>query len=97
MSTQVERIKQSNLSEESGSKPVEEGDKLAWKFGKGMAEGEVAEVSESEMTRGTKPGVNITRKGNPENPAVYIDREGRGKNPVVKKQRELYKFHDQED
>jgi len=96
MSTPTERIKQSNLFEERGSEAVEEGDKVAWKFGKGMAEGEVAEVSESEMTRETKPGVNITRKGNSENPAVYIEREGQGKNPVVKKQRELYKIHDQD-
>jgi hypothetical protein len=57
-----------------------------------MAEGTVAEVSDEKMVRETKPGVEITRNGEPDNPAVYIERSG---NNVVKKQSELFKMHDE--
>jgi Hypervirulence associated proteins TUDOR domain len=58
----------------------------------GMAEGHVAEVSDHKLTRETKPGVEITRNGEPDNPALYIERDG---NNVVKKQSEVYKMHDE--
>jgi Hypervirulence associated proteins TUDOR domain len=91
--SQTERIKAAGLSEERGSEPVAEGDHVAWKWGGGMAEGHVSEISESKMVKETKPGVNITRKGEPDNPALFIEREGG--NDVVKKQSEVYKMHDE--
>lgn len=97
MSRQTEKILSKNLSKEKGTEPVEAGDNVAWRWGKGMAEGEVAEVSESKMTKETKPGVEVTRTGNAENPVVYIERENQGKYPVVKKQSELYKIHGDDD
>lgn len=91
--SQTEHIKEAGLSNHRGAEPVAEGDHVAWKWGGGMAEGHVAEVSESKLTKETKPGVSLTRNGEEGNPAVFIERGG--KNPVVKKQSELYKMHDE--
>lgn len=90
--SQTEHIKGAGLSEHRGAEAVGEGDHVAWKWGGGMADGVVAEVSDSKMVHETKPGVNVTRNGEPDNPALYIERDG---NNVVKKQSEVYKVHDE--
>jgi hypothetical protein len=91
--SQTERIKEAGLSEDRGAEPIHQGDHVAWKWGGGMAEGHVSEISESKMVKETKPGVNITRNGEPDNPAFFIERDGG--NDVVKKQSEVYKIHDE--
>lgn len=93
MSKQTEHIKEAGFSEERGSEPVQVGDHVAWKWGGGMAEGHVSEVSDTKMVKETKPGVDITRNGEPDNPALFIERDG---NNVVKKQSEVYKMHDEQ-
>ncbi len=91
--SQTESIERAGLSEHRGEEHVQEGDHVAWKWGGGMAEGHVAEVSTEKMTHATKKGVDVTRNGEEGNPALFIER-GKG-NPVVKKQSEVYKMHDE--
>ena len=91
--SQTEHIKEGGLSEHRGDEKIGKGDHIAWKWGAGMADGHAAEISESKMTKETKPGVEITRNGEEGNPAVFVERGG--KDPVVKKQSELYKVHDE--
>lgn len=91
--SQTESIQKAGLSDHRGEEDVNKGDHVAWKWGGGMAEGHVQEVSTDKMTRETKKGVEVTRNGDKSNPALYIERDG---NNVVKKQSEVYKVHDED-
>eukprot|EP00775_Hariotina_reticulata_P007646 gene7646-7849_t len=75
------------------SQSINEGDKVAWNWGSGHAEGVVKEVSPEKVTI-TSKGKQITRNGTEDNPAVVIDS---GKNPVVKKASEVHVMGDDDE
>ncbi|KAJ3056839.1 hypothetical protein HK097_003722 [Rhizophlyctis rosea] len=84
------------MSDTSGNE-IHKGDKVAWNWGRGHAEGVVAEIHDEKVDKTIK-GKHITRDGTEENPALFIKREGRGSgNPVLKKASEVHVLGDDED
>ena len=67
---------------------LKKGDEVEWKWGKGKAEGEVAEVFTKKVTRKIK-GKEITRNADAENPAYTVKQENGGE--ALKSQSELKK------
>lgn len=64
------------------------GDDVAWSWGKGEAEGAVAETFTKKVTRTIK-GKKITRKADAETPAYLVKQEDGGK--ALKSETELKK------
>jgi len=50
------------------------GDKVSWKYGKGKAEGTIAEVHTNDVER-TVQGATIKRKGSVDEPALVIKQD----------------------
>lgn len=67
-------------------KKIEVGDIVAWKWGNGIAQGVVEEITHEKITIESK-GSLITRRGSAENPAVII--RHKSGNLVLKLQSEL--------
>eukprot|EP00884_Botryococcus_braunii_P022067 jgi/Botrbrau1/8544/Bobra.0359s0008.1 len=79
------------------SQDINVGDKVGWNWGRGHAEGEVAEVYTDHATIESK-GKQISRNATEDNPAYYVERHGQGSgNPVLKKRTELHKLDDDEN
>lgn len=53
---------------------VKKGDDVEWKYGRGKAEGTVAEVHEDDVER-TVQGATVKRKGSKEEPALVIKQD----------------------
>jgi hypothetical protein len=53
---------------------LREGSKVTWKWGKGVATGEVREIFDRSVTITTK-GTKVTRHGTPQNKALFIVQE----------------------
>jgi Hypervirulence associated proteins TUDOR domain len=53
---------------------IRTGTKVRWKWGSSWAEGKVAEVHHSDVSRTTK-GERITRHGSDDNPAYVIEQD----------------------
>lgn len=66
---------------------VKKGDEVTWKYGKGEAEGTVAEVHTDDIERKTQ-GSTTKRKGSAEEPALVIKQKGK---TVVKSASEVSK------
>ncbi|KAJ3037795.1 hypothetical protein HDV00_001296 [Rhizophlyctis rosea] len=76
---------------------INKGDRVAWNWGRGHAEGVVAEIHSDHVEK-TIAGKHITRAGTDDNPALYIKREGRGSgNPVLKKASEVHVLDEGDD
>lgn len=63
------------------------GDKVSWKYGKGEAEGIIAEVHKEDIKRNIQ-GAAVKRKGSAEEPALVIKQ---GSKQVVKSASEVNK------
>ena len=63
------------------------GDKVSWKYGKGEAEGTIAEVREDDVKRNVQ-GATVKRKGSTNEPAVVIKQ---GSKQIVKSASEITK------
>ncbi|RYC70251.1 MULTISPECIES: hypervirulence associated TUDOR domain-containing protein [Spirosoma] len=66
---------------------VKKGDEVTWKYGKGTAEGKVAEVHKEDIERKTQ-GTTTKRKGSAEEPALVIEQ---GSKKIVKSASEVTK------
>jgi len=66
---------------------VQKGDKVEWKYGKGKAEGTVAEVHEEDISK-TVQGTKVKRKGSAEEPALVLKQ---GDKKIVKSASEVAK------
>jgi hypothetical protein len=66
---------------------VKKGDEVTWKYGKGKAEGTVAEVHTDDVSKKTQ-GSTTKRKGSEKEPAVVIKQ---GSKTVVKSASEVKK------
>lgn len=66
---------------------VKKGDEVTWNYGKGKAQGVVAEVHEDDVTR-TVQGAKVKRKGSADEPALVISQ---GKKKVIKSASEVTK------
>ncbi|MGB7415237.1 MAG: DUF2945 domain-containing protein [Thermosynechococcaceae cyanobacterium] len=56
------------------SKQLKTGQKVAWAWGNGEAEGTLKEIHHSTISRTTK-GNEVTRHGSDDNPALVIEQE----------------------
>ncbi len=65
---------------------IREGSKVQWKWGKGIATGEVKDTFDRRITHTIK-GAKITRIGKPENKALFIQQENG--NEVLKLESEV--------
>lgn len=63
------------------------GDQVSWKYGKGKAEGKIAEVHEQDVERNVQ-GATIKRKGSADEPALVIKQ---GDKQVIKSASEVTK------
>jgi len=63
------------------------GDVVSWKYGKGKAEGKIAEVHQEDIER-TVQGTTVKRKGSAHEPAVVIKQ---GAKRIVKSASEVTK------
>ena len=66
---------------------VKKGDQVTWKYGKGKAEGTVAEVHEEDVKK-TVQGTTVKRKGSADEPALVIKQ---GDKKIVKSASEVTK------
>lgn len=66
---------------------VKKGDEVTWKYGKGKAEGTVAEVRKEDVKRKTQDSTT-KRKGSDKEPAVVIKQNGK---TIVKSASEVTK------
>ena len=66
---------------------VKKGDSVSWNYGKGKAEGTVAEVHENDIKR-TVQGTAVKRKGSEEEPALVIKQ---GDKKIIKSASEVKK------
>lgn len=66
---------------------VKKGDKVQWNYGKGKAEGTVAEVHEDDVER-TVQGTTVKRKGSSDEPALVLKQ---GDKKIVKSASEVTK------
>ncbi len=53
---------------------IRKGTRVKWKWGKGIAEGEVVETYTTKTTKTIK-GSSVTRKGEEDNKALYIKQD----------------------
>ncbi|KAJ3277379.1 hypothetical protein HK104_003347 [Borealophlyctis nickersoniae] len=79
-----------------GDEEIHRGDRVAWNWGRGHAEGTVTTITPHTLTKtiASKP---ITRHGTDSNPALYITRDKPNQNPVVKKASEVHVLQEGED
>lgn len=63
------------------------GDKVSWKYGKGEAEGTIAEVHKDDVERKVQ-GATVKRKGSADEPALVIKQ---GSKRIVKSASEVTK------
>jgi hypothetical protein len=63
------------------------GDQVSWKYGKGKAEGTIAEVHKEDVKR-TVQGATVKRKGSADEPALVIKQ---GDKRIVKSASEVTK------
>lgn len=66
---------------------VNKGDEVEWKYGKGKAEGTVAEVHSKDVTK-TVQGTRVKRKGSPNEPVLVLKQ---GNKTIVKSASEVTK------
>jgi len=66
---------------------VKKGDEVEWKYGKGKAEGTVAEVHTEDISK-TVQGTKVKRKGSEEEPALVLKQGGK---KIVKSASEVTK------
>jgi len=66
---------------------VKKGDEVTWKYGKGKAEGTIAEVHNDDVER-TVQGAKVKRKGSDEEPALVIKQ---GAKKIIKSASEVAK------
>ena len=66
---------------------VKKGDDVTWKYGKGEAEGTVAEVHKEDVNKSVQ-GTKVKRKGSAEEPALVIKQ---GDKKIVKSSSEVTK------
>ncbi|WP_338875479.1 DUF2945 domain-containing protein [Spirosoma sp. SC4-14] len=66
---------------------VKKGDEVEWTYGKGKAEGTVAEVHPKDVTR-TVQGTRVKRKGSPSEPALVLQQ---GDKTIIKSASEVTK------
>ncbi|GAB3774439.1 hypothetical protein GCM10028818_17270 [Spirosoma horti] len=66
---------------------VKKGDEVTWKYGKGKAEGTVAEVHTDDVER-TVQGTKVKRKGSTDEPALVLKQ---GDKKIVKSASEVAK------
>ncbi len=66
---------------------VKKGDDVTWKYGKGKAEGTVAEVHKEDINKSVQ-GTKVKRKGSAEEPALVIKQ---GDKKIVKSSSEVTK------
>lgn len=66
---------------------LNKGDDVSWKYGKGKAEGTVAEVHTTDVEK-TVQGTRVKRKGSPQEPALVLKQ---GDKKIVKSASEVTK------
>ncbi|ADB36824.1 DUF2945 domain-containing protein [Spirosoma linguale] len=66
---------------------VKKGDEVTWKYGKGVAEGTVAEVHTEDVEKKVQ-GATVKRKGSKEEPALILKQ---GDKKIVKSASEVSK------
>jgi len=66
---------------------VKKGDEVTWKYGKGKAEGTIAEVHNDDVER-TVQGAKVKRKGSSSEPALVIKQ---GAKKIIKSASEVAK------
>lgn len=70
----------------TANKQINKGDKVTWKWGRGVARGTVDEIHPEKTTRSIK-GAKVTRKGTNKNPALIIKQKDGQR--VMKAKREV--------